>query len=147
MGYTPVTTEYRKPLPQPSPETQPYWDGCRRHELWLPYCPPCRRFFFYPRPFCPHCFAWDIEWRQASGRGKLYSYAIQYRPQGPGFENEVPYITAIVELEEGPRLMTNLVGVEPDPAAIRCDMPVEVVFEDVNEKVSLPKFRPAGRPD
>jgi len=142
-----MTSEYRKPVPQPTPETQPYWDGCRRHELWLPYCTACRQFFFYPRPFCPRCFGWDIEWRQASGRAKLYSYAIQYRPQGPGFDGEVPYITAIVQLEEGPRLMTNLVDVEPDPEIIRCDMDVEVVFQDISDSISLPKFRPAGRPD
>ena len=135
-------TEYRKPIPQPSPETQRFWEGCKRHELWLPYCKQCEQFFFYPRPFCPRCFSWEIEWRRASGRGTLYTYAIQYRAYVPGFEP--PYVTAIVQLEEGPRLMTNLVEIEPDPAQIRCDMPLEVVFEDVNEEISLPKFRPAG---
>ena len=128
-------------LPTPSPETQRYWDGCKQHELWLPYCLTCQASFFYPRPFCPRCFGWEIEWRQASGRGTLYTYAIQYRPQAPGFEP--PYVTAIVQLDEGPRLMTNLVEVEPDPAHITCDMPVEVVFQDMSDEVSLPVFRPA----
>jgi len=136
--------DYAKPLPVPTPETQPFWDGCKAHELRLPYCRACERFFFYPRPFCPRCFGWEIEWRRCSGRGRLYSYAIQYRPQAPGFQDDVPYITAIVELEEGPRLMTNLVGIEPDPALIRCDMPVEVVFDDVTDEVTLAKFRPQG---
>ena len=72
----------------------------------------------------------------------MYSYAIQYRAFHPGWSQEVPYVTALVELEEGPRLYTNLVGVEPDPKKIRCDMSVEVVFEDISEDISLPKFRP-----
>lgn len=134
-----------KPLPIPSPETRPYWEGCREHELRLPYCRSCGQFFFYPRPFCPHCFSWEVEWRKASGRGRLYTYAIQYRAWHPAWRGDVPYVSAIVELEEGPRLFTVLVDVEPDPAKIRCDMPVEVVFEDVNEEITLPKFRPVDR--
>ena len=121
--------DYAKPIPAPSPETVRYWEGCRAHELWLPFCRSCGSFFFYPRRFCPQCFGWDVEWRQASGRGRVYSYAIQYRAFHPGWAQETPYVTA-------------LVGVEPDPNAIRCDMPVEVVFEDISEEISLPKFRP-----
>ncbi|MFQ5879983.1 MAG: Zn-ribbon domain-containing OB-fold protein [Dehalococcoidia bacterium] len=135
----------QKPIPIPSPEARPYWEGCRDHQLRLPYCPSCQRFFFYPRPFCPRCFGWEIEWRQASGRGRLYTFAIQYRAWHPAWRDDVPYVTAIVELEEGPRLFTVLVDVEPDPAKIRCDMPVEVVFEDVSEEIALPKFRPTDQ--
>ncbi len=135
---------YRKPLPVPSPETQRFWDGCKNHELWLPFCRDCRRFYFYPRDFCPQCFGWDTEWRRASGRGRIYSYAIHYRAWHPAWADEVPYISALVELEEGPRLYTNIVGVEPDPQKVQCDMAVEVVFDDVTEEVSLPKFQPAG---
>ena len=90
----------------------------------LPYCAACAEFFFYPRQFCPRCFSWEIEWRRCSGKGTLYTFAIQMRPQMPGFTP--PYVTAIVQLDEGPRMMTNLVGVEPMPENIRCDMPVEV---------------------
>ena len=133
---------YRKPLPNPSPETQRFWDGCKRHELWLPYCRACETFYWYPRDFCPRCFSWDTEWRQGSGRGKLYTFAIQYRAWHPGWANEAPYINAMVDLDEGPRLYTNIVGVDPDPKKIRCDMPVEVVFDDVTDDISLPKFRP-----
>ena len=136
---------YGKPLPVPSPETRPFWEGCKRHELWLPYCPRCLRFFWYPRDFCPRCFAWEVEWRRASGRGKVYTFAIHYRAFHPAWEREVPFVTAIVELEEGVRLYTQLVGVDPDPKHIRCDMPVEVVFEDVSEEISLPKFRPLAQ--
>ena len=137
-----MTTTPQRPVPHPTPETQRYWDGTKRHELWLPYCPSCKEHFFYPRPFCPRCFSFEVEWKQASGRGTLYTYSIQYRPQAPGFTP--PYVTAIVQLEEGPRLMTNLVGLDPDPEKIRCDMPVEVEFLDLTDEISLPVFRPAG---
>lgn len=133
-------TEYAKPVPYPTPETQRYWEGCKRHQLWLPYCRSCEAFYWYPRAFCPRCFAWDLEWRQARGTGKVYTFAIQYRPQAPGFQP--PYITAIVQLDEGPRMLTNLVDIEPEPGRVRCDMSVEVVFEDINDEISLPKFRP-----
>src|SRR5262249_10511691 len=124
----------------PSPETQPSWDGCKRHELMLPYCTACEAFFFYPRQFCPRCFSWAIEWRRCSGRGTIYTFAIQMRPQMPGFIP--PYVTAIIQLDEGPRLMSNLVGVEALPENVHCDMPVEVVWEDATDEVTLPLFKP-----
>ena len=116
-----MTSEYKKPLPYPTPETQRFWDGCRKHELWLPFCPSCNDYFFYPRPFCPRCFSWNVDWKQASGKGTLYTFAIQYRPQAPGFQP--PYVTAIVQLDEGPRLMTNLLVDDPEPGRIECDTP------------------------
>ncbi len=134
--------EYTKVLPSPSPETRFFWEACKRHELWLPYCRHCQRFFWYPRDFCPRCFQWEVEWRRASGRGKVYTFAIHYRAFDPRWEPDIPYVTAIVELEEGVRLYTVLVDVEPDPAKVHCDMPVEVVFDDVSEEIALPKFRP-----
>ena len=133
--------EYAGPIPYPSPETQPFWDACRRHELMLPFCKACDQFFFYPRAFCPRCFSWDIDWRACTGHGTLYSFAIQFRPQMMGFMT--PYVTAIVQLDEGPRMMTNLIGIDPTPEAIRCDMPVEVSWEDVTDEVTLPLFKPA----
>lgn len=133
---------YRKPLPVPSPETVRFWQGCKAHELWIPYCRGCSQFYFYPRDFCPRCFSRDIEWRQASGRGLIYTFGIHYRAWHPGWAQEVPYVSAIVELEEGARLYTNIVGVEPSPESIRCGMPVEVVWDDVTEEITLPKFRP-----
>ena len=133
---------YNKPIPAPSPETARYWQGCRAHELWLPFCRSCDRFFFYPRRFCPHCFGWDIEWRRVSGRGKVYSYAIQYRAFHPGWADDTPYVTALVQLDEGPRMFTRLVDVDPDLRTLRCDMPVAVDFQDVSEELSLPVFRP-----
>src|SRR3990172_1027785 len=85
--------DYAKPIPAPSPETARYWQGCRAHELWLPFCRSCGSFFFYPRRFCPQCFGWDVEWRRVSGRGRVYSYAIQYRAFHPGWSRETPYVT------------------------------------------------------
>ena len=132
----------RKPLPQPTPDTQPFWDAAKRHELMLPKCRVCSQLHYFPRPFCPHCFSWDLEWVHCSGRGKLYSFVINYRP-APGFEEEAPYVIAVVELEEGPRMMSNLTGVEPEPDKVQVDMPLEIVFEDVNEELTMFKFRPA----
>lgn len=133
---------YAKPLPTPSPETRRFWDGCKKHELWIPYCRSCESFFWYPRSHCPKCFSWEVEWRKASGRGKIYTFAIQYRGWHPGWKDETPYVNAMVDLDEGPRIYTNIVGVDPDPKKIKCDMPVEVVFEDVTAEITLPKFRP-----
>ena len=136
------------PLPvpalSPSPEAAPFWDACRRHQLVLPYCAGCRRFFFYPRAICPGCGGRDVSWRESAGRGELYTFCIQHRSGLPGFGGATPFITAIVELAEGPRLMTFLTGVPADPELISCGMPVEVVFRDLPDGNVLPVFRPAG---
>jgi uncharacterized OB-fold protein len=136
--------KYTKPLPTPSPETQRFWDGCKKHELWIPYCRPCQRSYWYPRDFCPHCGSRDVEWRKASGRGRLYTFAIHYRAFHPGWSDEVPYVTALIDLDEGVRLFSNLIGIEPDPKVIRCEVPVKVVFEDVTPEVTIPKWQPAS---
>ncbi len=138
-----MATEMQRPVPYPSPETQPFWDGCKRHELTLPYCTKCEAFFFYPRQFCPACFSWEIEWRPCSGKGRLFTFAIQFRAQMPGFTP--PYVTAVVQLDEGPRMMTNLIGIDPMPENIHCGMPVEVTWEDVNDEITLPMFKPVAR--
>ena len=139
-----MTTPRGKSLPQPTPETAPYWEGCKQHELRLPYCTDCQQFFFYPRKYCPRCLSDAIAWRTASGKGTLLTYVISARP-APGFENETPYAIAIVKLDEGPHLMTNIVNTEITPASLPAGMPVEVVFEDVSDTITLPKFQPAGR--
>jgi uncharacterized OB-fold protein len=135
---------YAKPLPSPSPETQFFWDKARAHELWLPYCRPCARHFWYPRDFCPACGSREVEWRRSSGNGTVHTFAVHYRAFHPGWAEETPYITALVELEDGVRVFTNLVGMDPDPKAVRCDMAVEAVFEDVSEAITLVKFRPSA---
>jgi uncharacterized OB-fold protein len=137
--------DLERPLPQPiTPEAKPYWEGLREQKLMLPRCRACRRAHFYPRILCPHCHASDIEWFQASGRGKLHSFEIGYQSFNKAFKVKPPFVLAMIELEEGPRMMSNLIGIEPDPKKIRCDMPVEVVFEKQTEEITLPLFRPTG---
>src|SRR5207237_2840610 len=127
----------------PQPETDFYWDKAKAHELWLMRCNACGRTYFYPRPICPSCFSRETAWVRSSGRGTLYAFSIVHRPPTPAFQERVPYVAALVELEDGARIPTNLVDVEPDPAKIQVGMAVEVVFEDVSETIALPKFRPA----
>jgi uncharacterized OB-fold protein len=88
------------------------------------------------------CGSRDVTWKQASGRGTVYTFSIVQRAPTPGFAEDVPFVNAIVELEEGPRMMSSLVGVEPEPSKVSVGMPVEVTFEDITEEISLPKFRP-----
>lgn len=129
-------------LPQPSAVSQPFWEAARRHELVLQHCSACGRHVFYPRYNCPHCGGRDLTWVKASGRGKVYAYTVARRPTHPAFADRVPYVIAIVELEEGPRMTTNIVDCDPD--SVHIDMPVEVSFEDSSDEISLAMFRPAG---
>ena len=132
------------PPPVPQPESDFYWEKCKAHELWLRHCKSCDRAYFYPRDICPHCFSRGTDWIQSSGRGALHTFSIVRRGPTPVFRDRAPYIAAIVELEGGVRMPTNLVDVEPDPAVVKIGMAVEVVFEDLDDKISLPKFRPAS---
>ena len=127
-----------RPLPRPTPETQHFWDGTAAGELRLQRCRPCDHTYFPPQPFCPQCASDDIEIVRASGRGSLYSYVITHRA-APGFE--APYVIAEIELDEGPRLLSNLVGIDPDPDVLPLDLAVEVVYEPVGD-IMLPLFRP-----
>ena len=132
------------PLPTPlTPEARPYWDGLKHGKLMVPRCNACGKPFFYPRIACPRCHGRDIGWMEASGRGRLHSFAIAHQSINRAMKVPLPYVLAMVELEEGPRMLTNLVNVAPDPKALRCDMPVEVVFEKLTDQISLPMFQPA----
>ena len=134
---------YTKPIPKATPETQEFWTGLRRHELRIQYCNECLRYYFYPRRFCPYqgCRSDNVIWETVSGFAKLYSYVISYRGFG-GFEDDIPYVIAVVELNEGPRMMTNIINVDPEPKNLIPDMPLEIVFDDITEEVTLPKFQP-----
>jgi uncharacterized OB-fold protein len=136
-----VTGERRRFLPQPTPETRPFWDGANQGELRLQRCDACAHVIFPPRAFCPQCAGRKVSWFRASGRGTLYSYVIHHRSV-PGFTP--PYSVAVVQLEEGPRMMTNIVNCPQTPEALRLDMPVQVTFIQVAEGVSLPQFQPVG---
>ena len=135
---------YPKPLPTPSPEAQRFWESAKKHELWIPYCRSCEKSYWYPRDFCPQCGSRDVEWRRSAGKGRVHTFAIQYRAFHPGWSDEVPYVTALIDLDDGVRIFSNLVETEADPKALRCEMPVEVVFEDVTDEITLAKFRPVS---
>jgi uncharacterized OB-fold protein len=128
-------------LPQPTPETAHFWEGCRAGELRLQRCRACETPYFPPRPFCPRCASRDVEVFAASGRASLHSYVINFRPR-PDIGVE-PYAIAVVELAEGPRMMTNIVGCPQTPEALQLDMPLEVVFQAESETITLPFFGPA----
>jgi uncharacterized protein len=133
---------YAKPLPQPTPLTQPFWDAAKEHRLSLQHCEACSQYIYYPRAVCPHCGGADLEWKEVSGRGVVYSYTVARRPTARAFEPDVPYVIAIVEVAEGPHLTTNIVDCSPDD--VRVGMAVEVMFDDVTDDVTLVKFRPAN---
>lgn len=132
-------TGYDGPLPRPDKDSAVYWDAARRHELVLQQCLDCQRFRFYPRSVCPHCLSDRFEWRAASGRGQIYSFTVIHRAPAPAFRDRVPYVLALIELEEGVRMMTNIVGCDPEEVSI--GEAVEVTFDDVTDEVTLPKFR------
>ena len=131
-----------RPLPQPDAESREFWEGVKARQFRLQRCRACRRFRFYPRAVCPHCLSGEYEWVTVSGRATLYSFTVCHRAASEAFAADVPYMVALVELEEGVRLMSNLIGCPPDQA--RVGMPVEVVFEDASLDITLYKFKPAG---
>jgi uncharacterized OB-fold protein len=131
-----------KVLPVPTPETQVFWDSCADHKLTIQYCDQCARHYFYPRPSCPRCGSASVRWVPVSGRATLYSYVISHRA-APGFEAETPYAIAVVQLEEGPRMTTSIVGIENTPENLIIDMPLRVTFQARGGMV-LPVFEPAG---
>lgn len=135
-----MPSEPRRVVPIPTPETQPFWQGTRSGELRLQRCDACAHVYFPPRPFCPKCAGRAVSWFKASGRGSLYSYIIHHRPV-PGFTP--PYSIAVVELDEGPRMMTNIIDCPQTPEALQLDMRVEVAFKQLNDEIFLPQFRPA----
>jgi uncharacterized protein len=136
-----VSEAPRKIAPRPSPETQPFWDGCAAGELRMQRCRACDDLYFPPRPACPNCLSDDVCWETLSGKGTLHTYVINHRA-APGFEP--PYAIAVVQLDEGPRMMSNIVGIEQTPEALVLDMPLEVTFEPRGD-VSVPVFTPAAR--
>jgi len=131
----------RADLPLVDPSTEPFWSGACAGRLMFVRCVRCAHAFLYPRRFCPSCWSDEVAWEQASGRARLYSYSIVRRNDLPPFAGRVPYVAAVVELAEGPRLMTNVV--DCDPADLRCDMDLEVVFQSETDEITLPMFKPA----
>ena len=132
--------KYAKPLPRVDEESKGFWEACRRHELYLQRCRDCGELRYYPRALCPRCLSDRTEWLRAGGKGTVYTFTVTYQNQSAGFRDALPYVLAYVELDEGVRLLTNIVDCAPDD--VRIGMPVEIVFDDVTPDVTLPKFKP-----
>lgn len=131
-------------LPAPAPlinvETKPFWDATLQGKLLLPRCNACGTVIWYPRLFCPECSSFDVAWIEASGRGTVYSFTVNRRGQGD--YRDLMFVLAYVELEEGPRVLTNIV--DCDPESVTIGQNVEVVFHDTGSGAALPRFRPAS---
>jgi uncharacterized OB-fold protein len=137
-----MTDTVTKPLPSISDFNRPFWEAAHRHEFRLQRCNACGKFWAPNGPVCPHCFSEDYAWQELSGKGKIASWVVFHKLYHIGFERDVPYNVAFVELAEGPRVISNVVGMKNED--LRIGMPVQVVFEDVNDQISLPKFRPVS---
>ncbi len=135
-------TLYQKPLPLISSLNQPYWDGLKNREFKLQRCDVCGKVWYPPSPLCPGCWSRNFSWTRLSGRGRVNSWVIFHQSYFKGYESDVPYNVAEVELDEGPRVLTNLVGIKN--GEIRAGMPVEIVYDDVTAEITLAKFRPSA---
>lgn len=131
-----------KPEPVVQPWAQPYWDAARDHRLVLQHCSRCDQVIHYPRVACPHCGAGAdaLDWREATGRGTIYSYTVVESNAPSAFIADIPYVVAVIRLEEGVQMLSNVV--DCDPYSLRCDQPVEVTFRELNDRYTLPCFRP-----
>ncbi|MBU6257447.1 MAG: OB-fold domain-containing protein [Burkholderiales bacterium] len=129
---------WNKPLPQPTPLSQPYWDGLAAHEVRIQQCAGCARWLFFPRAHCPACGGRELAWRRISGTGTLYTYTVARVPTLPEFTDEMPQMLAVVELDEGPHLNTTLVGV--DPAALQVGLRLRPVFDDRPGSATLLRY-------
>jgi hypothetical protein len=136
-------SEHLLPLPEPSIETEKFWSAVQERRLVMPKCEACGTVNFPPRVACEACTKADFTWTEMSGRGKVYSYTVYHRVYHPAFKEKVPYVVAVVELEEGPRIISNIVGVPL--AEVTCDMPVAVMYDEVRDGYLIPKFTPAER--
>ncbi|MGZ6367563.1 MAG: Zn-ribbon domain-containing OB-fold protein [Ktedonobacteraceae bacterium] len=129
-----------KPLPVVTEENRPFWEGCQQGKLLLQQCSECHHYQFYPRLYCMKCSSDALHWVEATGRGVIYSFTIIYQNKSPEFVHDTPYNVALVQLEEGPRLLSNIVDV--DATELQVDLPVTVAFDRVTDTITLPRFRP-----
>ncbi len=138
-----TTSAPARPEPVSQPESDQYWEGARNGELWLQRDKTTGEYQFYPRAFSLATPGGELEWVKASGNATLHTFGIVHVPPHPAFAPELPYITAIVELEEGPKMAANIVGVEPEPENLSIGMPLKVVFTKISDDYTLPNFTPA----
>ena len=133
---------YLKPLPIITDDNREYWEYCKKHELRMQKCQNCGYIRFPSSLLCPQCHSTDADWIELSGRGEIYSFVIYRAPYHPSYADDIPYIVAIIQLDEGPRMESNIIDCKVED--IRIDMRVEVCFDDITDEVSLPKFKPAS---
>jgi uncharacterized protein len=133
---------YDKPVPEPGLEDGPFWEATRQHKLRLPHCQSCGHTWFPPYARCPRCLSPDRDWNDVSGRGEVFAFTIFDRPYLKSFQDEIPYHVALIHLQEGPMLYGNIVELGDD--RIEVGLEVEVVFDDVTDGITLPRFRAIG---
>ena len=135
-------SDYDKPQPEPTAESRPHWAGLHAHRLLLQRCTQCYRVRHYPRPVCDQCYSMNYDWLEASGRGHIHSWTVSHHPFHFGFKRDLPYVSVLVDLEEGVRMQATLVdGVS---ATLAIGLAVEIVYDDVTAELTLPRFRLAG---
>jgi uncharacterized OB-fold protein len=127
-------------LPVPDDETQPFWDAAREGKLLIKRCADCGRAHFYPRPFCPFCWSAAVSWEAASGQAALYTWSVVHHNDLPPFSERIPYVAAVVDLAEGPRMMTNVVDCDPD--RLEVGMRLHVAYRELADDVTVPVFTP-----
>jgi uncharacterized OB-fold protein len=132
---------YAKPLPHIDEENRPWWEAVQRHELYVQKCRDCGDVRFHPRALCTNCLSSNTEWVRSKGTGHIYTFTVTNQNQASGFRDSLPYVMAWVELDEGVKMLTNIVDCPPEQ--VKIDMPVEAVFDDVTPEVTLVKFCPA----
>jgi uncharacterized OB-fold protein len=137
-----VATSRDRPLPTPNPFSRPFWEATKRHQLVLQKCDKCGTVRYYPRPRCPECLSAEATWTEMSGHGTVYSFTIVHRPLARWFAAKVPLVCAVIELDEGVRMMSDVENIDPED--VRIGLPVRVIFDDVDEEITLPKFEPAA---
>ena len=133
-------SEYKKPLPLITKLSKVFYDGCKENKLLYQQCKDCGEVVFFPKELCSNCMSRNLEWIESQGKGKIYTFTVTYAGAPPEFSADGPYALAIIEMDEGFRLMSNIVDCEFKQ--LTCDMPVEVVFDPVTPEITLPKFRP-----
>ena len=139
-----MSEPYAKPVPSLDDLNRPFWQGCRAGELRLQKCSSCGHIRYPIAAYCPQCLSEEAEWTKMSGRGTVFSTIVFHQVYHPAFKNDVPYNVSLVQLDEGPRLFSNVVGVPPD--SVNVNDRVEVLFDAVTEELTLPRFRPVAKP-
>lgn len=132
---------YDKPLPVINGDTAPYWAYCHKHQLRMQQCRQCGNIRFPISIVCPKCHSLEFDWTRLSGKGKVYSFCVYRQAYHPAYVDDIPYAVAIIQLEEGPRMESNIIDCKMED--IHIDMPVVVFFDDVTDEIALPKFKPA----